>query len=77
LAELARRVEDADDRHDAETLLRDLADDDVRVVAFVATTTASASMPASRRRDVHAVADDEAAGPMLTETASASFRRSR
>src|SRR5437763_9135247 len=66
----ARRVEDPDDRAvDAESLLGDLADDQVRVVAIGGDDDRVGVFDAGLAQDgrVHAVADDEPAGPVLSE----------
>ena len=56
---------------DAEPLLRDLADDDVRVVAVGRDDDGVGVLDAGRAQHlgVHAVADDEPAGPVLAEPA--------
>src|SRR5439155_1714644 len=66
----ARRVEDADDGTvDAEALLRELADDDVRIVAVGGDDDGVRVVDPRLAEDVgvHPVADDEAAGPVLAE----------
>ena len=68
----AGRVEHADDdAADPEALLRDLADHDVRVVAVGRDDDGVGVLDPGRARSVgvHAVADDEAAGPAGAEPA--------
>ena len=58
-----------DDAVDLEALLRDLADDDVRVVAVGGGDDGIGVLDArlAQQVGVHAVADDEAAAPVLAE----------
>ena len=66
----ARRVEHADDDAvDAEPLLGDLADDDVRVVAVRRDDDGVGLLDPglAEQVDVHAVADEERAGPVVAE----------
>ncbi len=66
----ARRVEHAhDDAAHVEALLRDLADDDVRVVAVGGDDDGVGVLDAGLAQEVgvHAVPDDERAGPALAE----------
>src|SRR5205823_4597563 len=67
----AGRVEDPHDRAlDAEALLGDLADDDVRVVAVRGHDDGVRLFDTRLSEDVHvhAVTDDEPAGPLVAET---------
>ena len=66
-----RRIEDAyDDAADIETLLRDLPDDDVRVVPVGGDDDRVGILDARFAEEVgiHAVPDDERAGPALPES---------